>query len=797
MVAEIKALADTLGNPKFDRSSAAVTRRRADAQTHGAMTSTAAEEPHTPTDAARGEALASGRGLVVEALLDAALNAQRGGTLSELIHQRPRLARWLLRHYLPIVRGTAGEMLDGEHALVDAAGIVLRWLVTQLRPDLEPSLDRIDREAWLNQTAWRPMLAVMCHAGLGTIPDFRDRYRRWAGEVAVDNLCGLWGVGPSTFYRYLDRGKRLLAQAVLEAPLGVPRRIALRRYVQGEVLARLPDDPLVRSRWHGRQAERALARRDLIAALWHQLQGGDHAAFVALLHDRANELAAEPETDALVDRLAVDALTSRLQFDHWIARAALARTRNIADRELQALERALQCAASANDRLLIGMAYSALGRYHDPRDADRAFSCYEQSVEFLQGAEPHAGDARALEQYLTTLVRLAWLYVARSDPRASAVLERADRVRAEHAPTDAVSGMLEQTWGEYWRQAGELRKALEHKHRALNIFERIGDQRSILVTHLNLGLLYGESRDFERAIRYTQRVLDLAARRTVDPAIVVSSHGNLGAIYLWSGQLDNAIEEYQLALAKSLEANLRLHANRTHHNLSEAYYKRYQRALDPDDEQRGDLHAEAVLQAPISESSPGLVELTRRLKAEILGGASATQDQVAGQAKDRLIPQESAVHFDQMSDISHHRAALAVPLAPEAHVRARLAIAHAYMTIAVKEREAAQALMQRHGLAERFTAEMAALRHTHDRELSREQMLATQWRPRVEDLLNESRCLALVAHLLRDGSINKSAYAELCGVSPATASKHLMLLAERGLLQQTGKGPSTRYRLRD
>ncbi len=55
--------------------------------------------------------------------------------------------------------------------------------------------------------------------------------------------------------------------------------------------------------------------------------------------------------------------------------------------------------------------------------------------------------------------------------------------------TDAVLGMLEQTWGEYWRQAADLRTALDHKHRALNIFERVGDQRSVMVTHLNLGIL--------------------------------------------------------------------------------------------------------------------------------------------------------------------------------------------------------------------------------------------------------------------------------------------------------------------
>ena len=88
-----------------------------------------------------------------------------------------------------------------------------------------------------------------------------------------------------------------------------------------------------------------------------------------------------------------------------------------------------------------------------------------------------------------------------------------------------------------------------------------------------------------------------------------------------------------------------------------------------------------MLHAPIAESSPGLVELTRRLKADILAGAAPARSADTGAAKDRLIPQESAVHFEQMSDIQRHRAVLAVPLAPEAHVRARLAIAHAYLTI--------------------------------------------------------------------------------------------------------------------
>ena len=47
--------------------------------------------------------------------------------------------------------------------------------------------------------------------------------------------------------------------------------------------------------------------------------------------------------------------------------------------------------------------------------------------------------------------------------------------------------------------------------------------------------------------------------------------------------------------------------------------------------------------------------------------------------------------------------------------------------------------------------------------------------------------------MLAEGYISKSGYASVAQVSPATASKHLGLLAERGLLLQIGNGPSTRY----
>ena len=110
-----------------------------------------------------------------------------------------------------------------------------------------------------------------------------------------------------------------------------------------------------------------------------------------------------------------------------------------------------------------------------------------------------SGDALAIEHYLTTLVRLAWLHVLRNDARGKAVLDRAETLRAASRVPEDVLGMLEQTWGEYWRRAGEVTRSLEHRQRALNIFERIGDDRSVLTTSLNLIQVYAELAQLDRA----------------------------------------------------------------------------------------------------------------------------------------------------------------------------------------------------------------------------------------------------------------------------------------------------------
>ena len=734
--------------------------------------------------------------LPVHAVLEALLTAHKEGRVQELLAQRPRTTRALARRWLGPVRDTAGPAWAPEQADAQALNLLLRWGLTQLRPDRGASLEGIDAAAWLTRVSWRPLLALLCHHGFAAVPAFAERYRPRPGEAVADTLCALWSVGPSSFYRYLDKGKRQLA-GVLALPPRAARAASLRQFVWQAVAPGLGlADNAQRRAWHVEQAHQQALLGHPVSALWQALASGDADACLTHLSRSAVALANDPETDGLCASLAQRPLTPRQRFDLCLAQAALWRVRQASERENQALEQALHVANAQPSALLLGLAYAALGKFHEPRDADRAFACYEDSAEFLRraesahqsapdGTDPAPGATDIAVEYTGTLVRLAWLYVLRNDPRSRTVLDRAQERRATRELPPELQAMLEQTWGEYWRRAGELRRALEHKHRALNLYERLQDRRSVLITYLNLSPIYGQLNDFERATEYALRVIRVSQTMSLEPEMLSSVHLNLGATYFWQGHYNPAIEQYQIALVHARQAGLALHTWRAHFNLAEAYYKRYSASQSLADEQQGDAHAAAAL---ASGTGAEHSHATRTLKASVLGSDAAANP-------DRLLPQEFAEHFDEMTEVQRQRAVLAVPVEPQAHVRARLAMARAYLAMCVKEREAALALIAKHALSEPFTTEFEALNSTFQRELTRQQRVAQHWKQAARDLLNDGRRQAVLQALLDDGTISKRGYAQVAGVALATASKHLGELAGRGLLLQSGKGPSTRYAL--
>jgi hypothetical protein len=686
--------------------------------------------------------------------------------------------------WLATLWGTLGDRLQPEARWPEGARLLLGWALARLRPDQLASLRDIPPQAWTEHTAWRPLLALACQHGLQAVPDLPAVYRRRTGEAVADNLCGLWAVGPSTLYRYLDKARRQLVDLLAQAEPEGEQLLSLRLYahlslsVQGE-----SPTPA----WHIAQAREALLRDAAADALWHQWQAGLFDDFVRTLRNHTLALAGGTEVDALLLRMRQQSLHPAARFELLFAEAPLWRYRRSDERELQALQAALRAADELGSPLTLGRANAALALFDQSRDPERAISRFEVSIEQLRAAldaAEGAGHQLALGEYAHSLVHLAWLHLRRNDPKAKPLLASVVRLREELGLPDAARAFLELALGEQCRCEGQMDQALAHRHRALLLYEQLGDRRAVINCHNNLCLLYAQTGEFTKALAYGQRVLDAAQRFPVEPELVGNAHGNLGLAHLHADSFDEAICEFLASESIYALLGMRRHLVTVHLNLAETYFKRFKAMDAADDEAAGDHHA--ALAKALSEelNLPSLVEATTGLKRRILG---STPEVV------KPLPTEHAAHPRESAELDRLRNDLALPRPAAQRARTHLAIARQYLLIAAKEREAARALIAKHNVPDDLSAEFDALRQAWERELTREQALATLWREKLGDLMSDAQRRAVVAHVLAEGAISKSGYASVAQVSPATASKHLGLLAERGLLAQVGNGPSTRY----
>lgn len=745
-----------------------------------------------------------------EMLLEGLLTAYRQQALAHRVMRSPRLTR---RAMQPWVSATQPLLA---HSATDAdlawlLPTLLQWAVARLRPDQRSMTDPLPQQAWLGLSPWRPVVALIGHYGFQPVPQFAQHYRSRQDESPADRICGLWDVAPSSFYRQLERGRRMLLDA-LRQPLDASLTLswwdsaAQAMLAQaGSTMATSMTEPQ-RLGWHRQQVLAAQAQDRPEAALWHALQTRELALAADVLQRHAQPLAAHPLVEPMLEhglpKSIAEGATTRARDRALLALAlgALARVRGDQAAEFDRYQQALRLASAADDVLMLGLTRQALGRYFEARDIDRAFIDYRSAAEHLeQTLRDEASEGVALtdrqadrEQaepaYLSVLVRLGWLYMLRNDPLAADVLQRASELRQTMVAPADVAATFEQAWGEYWRRKGNLQGAIDATWRALQQYEAIGNRLQVLRSYSNLALMYGEAQQFDQAIRYSTMVLQLGERDPLDPETRAGTHLNLGVALFWQQRYDDAIDHYQQGLRVAEAASMGTIQGRAHFNLAEAYYKRFQTSGLPDDERLGDAHVGLALRVWERDGDAAASEATRNLKRTVLG-------QRQHLVYDQLLPGEVAAYAREMNEIQQQRSRLAVPLPAQQQIEARLAMARAYLSIAMQEREAAMALMHQHDLQANFSAELQTMRALFDREQSREEHLAHDWLQRMPGLLSEAQAKRLAQHLLTEGAVGKSRYAELCSVSPATASKHLSVMADLGLLQRHGRGPMTHYQL--
>ena len=266
------------------------------------------------------------------------------------------------------------------------------------------------------------------------MPVFPGHYHHSHGESPLDLLCGLWDVGPSTLYRYMDKGRRQLADVFnLNEPSGTGI-LSLRQSVQ-VFLDQGPEPASGWPSWHRRQAQIASLEARACDALWHHWRGQDLPGALNTLRRHAPSAAGSDETDALVDLLLGVPGGPDAAFDLALCMAGIWRHRHDGARENEQLQRGLRLAHELGKPLLSGRAYAALGRFFENRDVDRAFACYNDSVQHLQQASTVAAEAQrgpATVEYATVLIHLAWLHLRRNDPKARSLLDLVEQLARSH-----------------------------------------------------------------------------------------------------------------------------------------------------------------------------------------------------------------------------------------------------------------------------------------------------------------------------------------------------------------------------
>jgi tetratricopeptide (TPR) repeat protein len=730
-------------------------------------------------------------GALLDASLDAALTAHRVGTSAALCRQHPRLARGLLRRFA----APSLWFLRPKDAteLAWAVDTFVGWMMEQARPDGLDAAQPIPRHAWLGSAAWRALLAVMAHNGFAAVPTFPERYRSRDGEPAFEHLCGLWEVAPSSFYRYVERGREQLISVALQLPADTALPALCEHFQQAVYRRESADETQAQRAWLQAAMAAAVEGRAYEAALWYATRSGSAEAISLVIERGCNELAASAVADALLKRFepvaATDAALVRLRLAH----VALARVRGQTEQGQQHLDEALRTASRSADAVLLGDVYGAQGRHVEPRDVDRAIADYSASIEHYEPvARDDEGDCDRIRSarvgLLTSLVRLAYLYLRRGDPRCKALLERVNEVRTScDAPLD-VQAMIESAWGEQRQRERDTSAAIEALLRALLLYERSGNRQQMLRVQASLVSLYGKAKDVSKALEYAQQVFSFAeSGGVVERQTLSATHLNLGIAYFWEASFDEALHHYQQALSIATQASLKTLMGRAHFNLAELFYKRFQTHGQAQDEQHGDTHVGLAKAIWALGGDKAAGEATSNLKRTILG----QQDQLI---YERMLPGELAAHFDEMSEIQTQRLRLSVPAGDaDEQIRAHLRIAQAYTRIAVKEREAAVALMHKQGRGAHYAAELRQLKTTFEQALTQEGVIAARWQSQPGCPIALAQIEVVVRQGLQDGGLTKSSYAGLCGVSPATASKHLATLAQLGLVQQVSRGPATRY----
>ena len=211
--------------------------------------------------------------------------------------------------------------------------------------------------------------------------------------------------------------------------------------------------------------------------------------------------------------------------------------------------------------IYLGDLYYSLGSYSE------AVKCYHKAAECYD----HANNIKIRKLFRLSPPTLSAIHLKcghclRACSRlVEAVQEYKKSLKSAIGQQDRIAahkslGSLYQSWG-------RNSEALKEYEQALELARRCQDYILSAQTHGNIGNAYLGLGEKEKAFVHLQKALELTIKYVSTPAAIGQAYNNVGVAYQSMGDLDNAEQQYNLALRQAISSNDPSGINRVHGNI--------------------------------------------------------------------------------------------------------------------------------------------------------------------------------------------------------------------------------------
>ena len=138
-------------------------------------------------------------------------------------------------------------------------------------------------------------------------------------------------------------------------------------------------------------------------------------------------------------------------------------------------------------------------------------------------------------------------------------------------------------FGIVYARKGDYYAALQYFLRSLNAYKAIGDKRYIFAISNNIGSIYREMEQFEKALIYFQETAKLVSDNDKEENIFrkIALHINIGLVYIGLEEYSKALKNYEDALSICEELGINEYKGTIYNNFGEVYelQEKYQKAI--------------------------------------------------------------------------------------------------------------------------------------------------------------------------------------------------------------------------